>query len=85
MGDEADQQQLTVWLLASLELAKVFLIQIQQAESYSPVYLRNDNRSFMVYEEAPSTDKEKTPEELEAEWKEFFEGIQLPGTQGTLF
>ena len=49
------------------------------------MYLRNDNRSFMVYEEAPSTDKEKTPEELEAEWKEFFEGIQLPGTQGTLF
>lgn len=85
MDDEADQQQLTVWLLASLELAKVFLIQILQAESYSPVYLRNDNRSFMVYEEVPSTDKEKTPEELEAEWKEFFEGIQLPGTQGTLF
>ena len=85
MGDEADQPQLTVWLLASLELAKVFLIQIQQAESYSPVYLRNDDRAFMVYEEAPSTDKEKTPEELEAEWKEFFEGIQMPGTQGTLF
>lgn len=85
MGEEANQEQLTVWLLASLELAKVFLVQIQQAEPYRPIYLRNDDRAFMVYEEAPSGGRDKTPEELEAEWKEFFEGIRPPGAQGTLF
>lgn len=85
MGEEANQEQLTVWLLASLELAKVFLVQIQQAEPYSPIYLRNDDRAFMVYEEAPLGGRDKTPEELEAEWKEFFEGIRPPGAQGTLF
>lgn len=85
MGEEANQEQLTVWLLASLELAKVFLVQIQQAEPYSPIYLRNDDRAFMVYEEAPSGGRDKTPEELEAEWKEFFEGVRPPGAQGTLF
>ena len=85
MGEEANQEQLTVWLLASLELAKVFLVQIQQAEPYSPIYLRNDDRAFMVYEEAPSGGRDKTPEELEAEWKDFFEGVRPPGAQGTLF
>lgn len=85
MGEEANQEQLTVWLLASLELAKVFQVQIQQAEPYRPIYLRNDDRAFMVYEEAPSGGRDKTPEELEAEWKEFFEGIRPPGAQGTLF
>lgn len=81
----ADRQQIAVWLLAVLELGKHFLVNLTQAEPYGAVYIRPEHAALFADAGAAEERAERTPEELDAEWKAFFEGRMIPGSQGTLF
>ncbi|WP_443743291.1 segregation and condensation protein A [Sutterella sp.] len=81
----ADRQQIAVWLLAVLELGKHFLVNLTQAEPYGAVYIRPEHSALFADAGAGGQVRERTVEEIDAEWREFFEGRAVPGSQGELF
>lgn len=95
------REQLAVWLLASLELGREFLITLQQAEAYGEIYLRAEEGPLLrpegeppaaaAAEEAPI---EEMPDEepgsadeaeREDELRRFFGDPGRRGSQGELF
>ena len=91
LKERPDEQSACVWFLATLELAKIFLISVQQAEPYGEIYLRPEDAPALV-EDAPvdenaaedellTAEGERTEEELRSFWRRRL----LPGEQGSLF
>ena len=85
LADRPDRQSVCVWFLATLELAKIFLLSIRQAEPYGVIYLSSEETPALV-EEAPEgglvlEGGDRTEEELRSFWRRRL----LPGEQGSLF
>lgn len=91
----ASREQVAVWLLASLELGKAFLLSLRQAEPYGEIWLTAGDAPLLTSEgaepeviaepgEEPSSE-EPSDEEREAEWRRFFADPGRRGGQGELF
>ena len=93
------REQLAVWLLASLELGREFLITLQQAKAYGEIYLRAEDGPLLraegeetavageePIEEMPDEESENADEaEREDELRRFFGDPGRRGSQGELF
>ena len=84
-GAGADRGQVTVWLLATLELGKIFLVRIQQAEPYAAVYLSTETEAALEMEEAGALPAAGGDRDPEADLDAFFEGGGISGSSGSLF
>ena len=87
LQDRPDVQGICVWFLATLELAKIFLLSVQQAEPYGEIYLRTEEVPALTNAQADDADGvltaegDRTEEELRIIWRRRL----MPGEQGTLF
>ena len=57
-----DVQGICVWFLATLELAKIFLLSVQQAEPYGEIYLRTEEVPALTNAQADDADGVLTAE-----------------------
>ena len=87
LQDRPDVQSICVWFLATLELAKIFLLSVQQAEPYGEIYLRTEEVPALTNAQADdaggvlTAEGDRTEEELRIFWRRRL----MPGEQGTLF
>ena len=79
LQDRPDVQSICVWFLATLELAKIFLLSVQQAEPYGEIYLRTEEVPALTNAQADDAGGVLTAEGI------FWRRRLMPGEQGTLF
>ena len=85
LQDRPDVQGICVWFLATLELAKIFLLSVQQAEPYGEIYLRTEGVPALPNADDAGGVLTAEGDRKEEELRIFWRRRLMPGEQGTLF